>query len=198
VHYVQSHRHQTSLLSENQKTYDGIVEVWMRDLATASAMPTHPDYLRLLREDEPRFIDMSRIHFLMTHQILLRELASSSSNEADRAWSEVIRPTTVKLLQFFPPGHPLIDQAGGQVVTERIRVRDGETPSADTQAIGAYQLSVCRPIREIHGDNPPFGEVREYWWPTLSIFEERAASVAREVLEPRGVTSVLAIAERYK
>jgi EthD domain len=183
VHYVQSHRIPTSLLTEKQNSYDGIVEVWMRDLATASAMPTHPEYLRLLRQDEPRFIDMSRIQFLFTRQILYVDSASSSNNEADRAWCEVNRPTTVKLLQFLPPGHPLIGQAAG---------------AAETQALGAYQHSVCRPIQEIHGDSPPFGEVREYWWPTLSIFESKAASAPRVVLEPHGVTSVLAVAERYK
>jgi len=184
LHYVQSHRIATTLLSENQATWDGIVEIWMRDVATATAMPAHPEYLRVLREDEPRFIDMSRFQFLSTRQVVYRDLAASSPDEADRAWSEVERPITVKLLQFFPPGHPSIDR--------------GAAAGTDAQAIGAYQLSVCRPIEEIHGDSPPFGEVREYWWPTLSIFESKATSASPAILEPHGVISVLAAAERYK
>jgi EthD domain len=183
LHYVQSHRIQTPLLSETQKSFDGIVEIWMRDLATAAAMPTHPEYLRVLREDEPRFIDMTRFQFLSTRQVLYQDLAAASANEADRAWSEQAKPITIKLLQFIPPE----------------RVSSNQPAVAElAKALGAYQFAVCSPIAEIHGENPPFGEVREFWWPTLSIFEAAVANVARETLEPTGVIAVLASAERYK
>lgn len=184
--YVQSHRLHTAHLGDDPAIYDGIVELWFDNLADATSLPEHPAYRRDLVPDEPRFIDMDGLRFVVTRE----EVVSSShdprsvTDERDLAWDPDARPTAIKLIQLLHPDAPA----------------DGSDEAVELAArVRALRHGFCTPAREIHGDGADVSGVRELWWPTLTALEagihgDREAW-ARLVGQP-GVTNLVAHAER--
>ncbi len=62
--YVQSHR--IASYPDQKSPYDGAAEAWFEDLAAFAAIKQSPEYLHGALADEPNFIDMARVEWLLT------------------------------------------------------------------------------------------------------------------------------------
>lgn len=70
--YVQSHRSAEAPAGLGDAPYDGIAEVWFDDAATAAGMGEDPNYVEGAHADEPLFIDVARLGFLLATEDVLR------------------------------------------------------------------------------------------------------------------------------
>ncbi|MGE0486505.1 MAG: EthD domain-containing protein [Gammaproteobacteria bacterium] len=66
--YVQSHRTADVFPGFEDCPYHGIAEAWWDDLDTALGLASDPDYLVGCRADEPNFIDMDALAFLVARE----------------------------------------------------------------------------------------------------------------------------------
>lgn len=62
--YIQSHR--ISFAGMNS-TYDGVAEAWLEDEAAMAALRSSPEYLQGALADEPNFIDLNRVEWMLTN-----------------------------------------------------------------------------------------------------------------------------------
>lgn len=62
--YEQSHR---IPFPGSNSPYDGVAEVWLADERALAALRESPEYVQGALADEPNFIDMSRVEWLVTH-----------------------------------------------------------------------------------------------------------------------------------
>lgn len=144
--YLQSHRLDAPGGGLVDPTYEGIAEVWFPDLATAAGMGDDPNYINGCQADEPLFIDVSRLSFLMTEQQIL---TAGPPVEQDAGG--------VKLLVLFPTGSTPPDDDEQRNLGERL---------------GVTRHVVCRPSAEAYASDPaPYGGIRELWWPDRAAYE---------------------------
>jgi hypothetical protein len=161
--YVQSHQFHCDRLDESQGTFDGVAEAWFRSVEAAAAFRDEPVLTQYLKPDEPKFIDVDRLQFVVTEEEVLDE-PKGAGDPADPAtiWSPWRAPTSVKLIQFIAP--------------------DGNSRWAGDddislgRSVGALRHVRCRPPASVYGQDPPQRGVRELQWPTLSEFQ---AGIAR-------------------
>lgn len=180
-HYVQSHRIATPHLPADRQRYDGVAEIWFENVADAAAYNQDPVYRDKLAPDEPNFIAMRHVRFMVADQ----EVLVSGPEGADQGWRELDRPVTTKLLIFIDPAEP--DWAG-----------EGDAELG--RALGAFRHVRSRPNPLVHAKGCFCAGVRELWWPTLSAFEVgiAAAPAAWEALgSQKAIGSILAVAERH-
>jgi EthD domain-containing protein len=186
--YVQGHRIDTALLTDDQARYDGLAEVYYEtvdDYLKVAADPLEADggYLNL---DMVKFLDMESLWIEYgVEEVLDSGLDSNDSSlgPADRAWRYDNRMTTVKLVIFVGANAPE-DWA-----------RDDDL--ALGRRLGALRhVRTWPPISIYHGENrqasegglvgpprePDIRGVHELWWPTHTEFERRA-SADKEALE---------------
>jgi uncharacterized protein (TIGR02118 family) len=71
--YVQSHRIDPGVDGLEDSIYEGIAEVWFVDFATAAGMGEDPNYTNYAQADEPNFIDLDRLTFVMAEEDVVRE-----------------------------------------------------------------------------------------------------------------------------
>lgn len=188
--YVQGHRIECELLDDDQTRYEGIAEAWIDSIADAEYFPTEPIYAGRLIPDEPLFIDLPNLRFLIASEEVLvsapRGRLAEGTGNAD--WFDDDRAINIKLMQ-------LIEAEGAEPWRSDEDVALGER-------IGAFRHVRCSPVREIHGDEPPFLGVRELWWPTLWAFREGVAAdrAAFDALvgRPGKAFTALVQAERFK
>lgn len=123
--YVQSHR---IPFAGSNSLYDGAAEVWLEDEAALIALRQSQEYLRGALADEPNFIDMGRVEWMVTkdHVILdgpqtpnlvktvfqLKRKPGMSLADARKYWLEVHGPIVCKLpgLRRYVQSH-LLDGA---------------------------------------------------------------------------------------
>ncbi|MGE0825472.1 MAG: EthD domain-containing protein [Candidatus Binatia bacterium] len=123
--YVQSHKVPFPGMTS---TYDGVAEAWLDDIAAMEALRKSSVYLSGALADEPNFIDMTRVEWMITqdHVILdgpqtpqqaklifqLKRKAGWSLADARKYWLEVHGPIVKKLpgLRRYVQSH-LIDEA---------------------------------------------------------------------------------------
>ncbi|MBB4633380.1 EthD domain-containing protein [Sphingosinicella soli] len=185
-HYVQSHRIDTPHLDVSQRRFDGVAEIWFDSAAEAGGYSQDPVYKGKLAPDEPSFLDMRNVRFLVADEEVLMSgpLAQNGGQPDDLGWREQNRPVTTKLLQFFDPA------------TEWA----GEDDLALGVALGAFRHVRCRPNPFVHARGCFVSGVRELWWPTLSGFERGVGSSPeawRQLLSAKTVATMLATAERH-
>lgn len=70
--YVQSHRTGDGVPGLTPAPYEGIAEVWFVDAATAAGMGEDPNYAEGAHLDEPKFIDVDNLAFVMTEESVVR------------------------------------------------------------------------------------------------------------------------------
>jgi hypothetical protein len=186
THYVQSHRVDTHLLGAGQARYDGIAEVWFDNLSDATGMREHHVYREFLSPDEPTFIDMAELGFIVADEEVLMSgpNADPSMEVADAAWRERQRPTTTKLIQLFQ------SDATAWVSDDDFTLG---------RSIGALRHTRCYANPAAPGGS--IRGVRELWWPTVSDFQ-RGVARARDAWErllnqPKDAIALLASAERF-
>jgi uncharacterized protein (TIGR02118 family) len=186
--YVQSHKIHSTYVPAADCIYDGAAEVWYDNLADALNMKDEPAYVRYNVPDEPLFVDMDGLKFMLTEEEVVDSRINilTSLVEADTAWASESAALPVKLLQFIAvDGNPQW-AAGDDIALAR--------------RLSAFRYVRSHPIKAVHGDAPPFLGVRELFWPTLSVFEACVAAapgVLGQLLASGGAASVfLAQAER--
>jgi hypothetical protein len=160
----------------------------MDSLEDIVSLPAHPNYVRDVVPDEPTFIDVPRLRFVVTQEEVLSSSLHKGSSPVDGEWDPEQRPTSTKIIQF--------------IEEER---RSGSWISSSDREIGesirALRHVVCRPI-PLEGGQATFIGVRELWWPTYTAFRLGIASAPEAWIDlltrpVRGIT-VLAQAERFK
>jgi hypothetical protein len=194
---VQSHRVDHDWLAEDQRSYDGVVEAWFESVQDARDLPNHPTYRKYLVPDEPAFIDMTGIRFTFMDETVVISAPHPSDpvsgrdeahRDGDLAWREWQRPVTTKLIQLFRPGARIGFGTADQAAMGR--------------AIGALRQVWSVPNKDLHPDTATFVAAREFWWPTVTLFEKGIAAdvSAREKLQigAPDVISMLFRAERIK
>jgi len=108
--YIQSHRIPFNGMTSS---YDGVAEAWIDDEAALAALRTSPEYVQGALADEPNFIDMSRVEWMITkdHVILdspqapqqaklifqLKRKSGWSLADGRKYWLEVHGPIVKKL-----------------------------------------------------------------------------------------------------
>ena len=109
--YLQSHR--ISFPDQNS-SYDGAAEAWVENEAGLAALRQSPEYLQGALADEPNFIDMNRVEWLMTNDhvvvdgpqspqlvkmiFALKRQPGLSLADARKYWREVHGPIVAKYL----------------------------------------------------------------------------------------------------
>ena len=68
--YEQSHR---IPLEGTNSPYDGAAEAWIEDQAALDALRTSAEYVNGALADEPNFIDMNRVEWLVTHDHVIKD-----------------------------------------------------------------------------------------------------------------------------
>ncbi|MDQ8757438.1 EthD domain-containing protein [Sphingosinicella sp. LHD-64] len=188
--YVQSHQIGSALLGEDQRFYEGVVEVWFDSEADARDLPSHPDYLRYLVPDEPAFIDMDGIRFVFTEEDILVSGPDPRDplDAGTLQWREAGRATSIKLIQ-------LVLANGGSPW-------ECEDDLDLGRQIGALRHARCTPSLTLHATGCDFVGIRELWWPTVTAFEEGVTGApdafANLLLRPAQAITLLAQAERFK
>jgi hypothetical protein len=189
--YVQSHHIECSLLDAKQTRYEGIAEVWMDSVGDALGLSEEPTYVRDAVPDEPHFIDLSRLRFLITEEDVL--ISGPDRRESlpvgDSHWYDDDRAVNIKLIQLIEPQQP-----GGWRLDDE---------AALGRALGALRHVCCHPSSEAYSSSePPFSGVRELWWPTLSAFYTGVTSAPaawKQLIEARAqAITVLTQSERFK
>lgn len=190
VKYVQSHQLDSDLLGPEQKTYEGVAEVWLDSIADALNYGEEPTRVRDVVPDEEKFIDLDELQFLWAADDVLVSSQGDRLHDAPEMayWEENQRSTSIKIIQLIQ--------------------KDGERPWRSDedvqlgQRIGAFRHVRGIPLKELHGEEPPFLGVRELWWPTLTMFERGVAADrdawSRLIDRPARSITMLAQAERVK
>lgn len=153
--YVQSHRIDPGVTGLEDSIYEGIAEVWFVDLATAAGMGEDPNYVNYAQADEPNFIDLDRLTFVMTAEEVVRE------------------------------GAPVGQEDPGAKVMLLLRRRRGLEPGAFAQqlvaagsaiadaAADATRVVVCTTLPDTYTDEaePAFDAIVELWFDSAEAFE---------------------------
>ena len=93
--YKQSHR---VLFASATSNYDGVAEVWLEDEAAMDALRCSPEYLDGALADEPNFIDMNRVEWLVTQDRVILD-GPQITNQA-KTISRVKRKAGMSLEDF--------------------------------------------------------------------------------------------------
>jgi uncharacterized protein (TIGR02118 family) len=153
--YVQSHRIEPGVADLADSIYEGIAEVWFVDLATAAGMGEDPNYVNYAQADEPNFIDLERLTFVMTHEHAVRE------------------------------GAPVRQEDAGAKAMLLLRRRDGLDPTAFAQQLltsspaiadaapDATRVVVCTALADTYTDEaePAFDGIVELTFDSAQTFE---------------------------
>ena len=146
--YVQSHRIATEVVGLPDAIYEGIAEVWFDDVATAAGMGEDPDYAEHAHLDEPNFIDVDRLGFVIADEVFVRA------------------------------GGPVAQEDGGaKLMLLLARPQDSE-PAAFASALREAAASVAQavpdaervtvatavPVMYADGAEPPFDGIIELWF----------------------------------
>jgi hypothetical protein len=187
AHYVQSHRLITKCLGDSQTRFDGIAEIWFDNESDAAAYNQDPIYKEKLAPDEPNFIDMRNVRFVVAaEEVLMSEpQLREGSNSEDLGWREQDKPVTIKLMQLFEPS-----------VTNWASQEDGELG----RKIGAFRHVRCTPNALVHAKGAFVSGIRELWWPTLSAFESGVSSAPdawTALTQTPTLSTLLVSAERH-
>ena len=153
--YVQSHRIDPGVADLEDSIYEGIAEVWFVDLATAAGMGEDPNYVDYAQADEPNFIDLERLTFVMTAEEVVREGAQVLKEDPG---------AKAMLLLRRRAGLEPADFAG--------QLRDAGPAIADA-APDATRVVVCTALADTYTDEaePAFDGIVELWFDSAEAFE---------------------------
>lgn len=187
--YVQDHQVHCDLLDSSQTLYEGIAEVWLDTVEDALALGQEPVYVADIVADEPRFIDMEGLRFVVTEEDVVYSGPDRRREQplGDAYWYDDLCSVSVKLVQLI-----------GLEQRDRWRLPDERELGL---RIGALRHVCCEPAAEAYRDaEPSYAGVRELWWPTLTAFRRGVTgneAALRTLVAGRG-PAILATAERFK
>jgi uncharacterized protein (TIGR02118 family) len=140
--------------------YPGVAEAWFDDLATAAGMGEDPDYVQGAQLDEPNFMDMDRLDFVIAEENVVIE-GPKVEQEAP----------AVKAL--------LLLRRRADMTSEEFRRRwhDGHAPlAAQIPGLTRYVQAHAAPETYQPDATPPFDGVAELTWVDLDACERAWAS----------------------
>ncbi|MGE3599113.1 MAG: EthD domain-containing protein [Dehalococcoidia bacterium] len=188
--YVQGHQIDSDQFDAEQRRYEGIAEAWLDSIDDALLFPNEPVYATRVIPDEPFFIDLPNLKFIITQEdvVVSQPRGPNAAGTGNGDWFDDDRSVNIKWVQ-------LIEVEGAEPWHSD---RDGDLGDR----IGAFRHVRCFPVKEIHGSEPPFLGVRELWWPTVWAFREGIAAdraaFDQLVRRPARAVNVLVHAERFK
>lgn len=152
--YVQCHRIRPGIAGLAEADYEGIAEVWFVDVETAAAMGENPVYAEQVNPDEPNFIDIDRLAFVFTDEVVIRE------GEAIDKETPVVK---AQLLLKRSDGTSQEDFAAA------LAAADGAAQDAFPEALRIVR-SVARSESYAEGE-PPADAFIEVTWPSRESFD---------------------------
>lgn len=165
--YVQAHRVEHDLEGLQMAPYEGVPEVWYDSLESALGQDFDPNYTEYAQKDEPNFVDMSGIAWVMTGSQLLRD---DLPLEQDTAVAKVLlfvrRPAGVS-----PEAFAGAWQAGAQGALDLLpEVR---------------RAAVATTLPETYGGDaePAYDGILELWWPDFAVLDASWAATGPALLE---------------
>lgn len=163
--YVQSHRIHTDLLGPSQSLFEAIAEMWLDSVDDVVNFRDEPVLVKYLKQDEPKFIDITRGGFLITDEEVIRSGPSviEGHEPADLLWSPFNRALSVKLMIVICGTHRVWTTGEDAVLGRRLgSLRQVRCRAEDPGFKGAATLAY-------HG-------VHELWWPTVTAFRQGVAA----------------------
>jgi uncharacterized protein (TIGR02118 family) len=154
-HYVQHHRISSDVFKDSDSTYRAIAEVWQDSVAAADASKD-PQFVDHVEPDEPNFVDQSK-HIIT---IVTEEVVQATRREVDP-------DASFGDLSWF-------DRDAGLYITLTQFIRDRSVDFTRDESLElARRLSTFRHVinRSINS-NSEMAIIRQFIWPTLTIFEQ--------------------------
>jgi hypothetical protein len=181
--YVQGHRLRDSVSGFPRLHQEGIVEVWLDDLAAAEGLGTNPEFTDYAGPDEPNFMDREQSLGLRCEERVLI------------------------------PGPPIRSDDPGVKALLFLNARPGERERLDTwldaklttaagQLPGLRRLAAARPVPS--DPVPPYAAVVELSWPDIAAYDRGWASEAGAALRDSLATvadvpaSAATVVEEYR
>lgn len=168
--YYQNHRIETDRLPVYNGEFEAVAEIWLDNEADAINFREEPILVKYLLEDEPKFVDMSRLKFFAGACEVLTSGPrwNIGLHPGDEMWNPARSPMSVKILQF-------VAQDGNR---DWARADD----EALGEELGVFRHTRAHALKSVHGDNPELIGLRELWWPTRLEFH-KSADRARGALD---------------
>lgn len=161
--YVQSHRIPEPAPGLPESPYEGIAEAYFADAATGLAMGEDPNYTEHALRDEPNFMDVGNLAFLVTVEHVVDPGPPRAPDAAG-----------VKLLQ-------LVRRPAGTKPEEWRAGFLGSAQSELTSVLRATRHVIAPSVPESYpagGPAPAFDAVRELSWPDVDTFLRARDSAA--------------------
>jgi hypothetical protein len=168
--YVQSHRIGSGVGGADQTVYEGIAIVWFDDLEAALTMGEDPVYKAKVQPDEPLFIDMSGLAFVMTDEYVLR--AGTPAEKDD--------PEGAKVMLLLSRGDRDPEEFSADLLSRADAITDA-APSATR-----VTLAVNDPVNYAEGAEPACDAVLELWYPDEAGFDESWSAEGEAVVDALG------------
>ena len=159
--YVQSHV-LPSAYAKGEPVHDGIAEVWADDTDALRAMtqsPAHPDLII----DEARFIDRSRMGFIVTEERVVKDGA--------------VGPEAVKAVEFFRRRETLEPEAFQRHLRETHAALAQKIPGLARYVISTTRLSAYRGAQA-----PAYDGAASLWFAALDALKSAGGSAEYRAL----------------
>ncbi|CAB4895176.1 unannotated protein [freshwater metagenome] len=162
--YVQAHRLEQDVPGLRTAPYEGIPEVWYDSLESAVGQDDDPDYTEHAQKDEPSFVDMAGIAWVMTDEALLRD---------DLLLEQDTPVHKLLLLAVRPAGQdPAAFAAAWRAAAEDVVATTGVRRAA---------VATVLPDAYASGD-PAYDGVLELWWPDEAAHADAWAAHGEDVV----------------
>jgi hypothetical protein len=168
--YVQSHRIGSAVDGAEPSVYEGIAIVWFDDLEAALTMGDDPVYKAKVQPDEPLFIDMSGLAFVMTDEHLLRVGPPVDKDH----------PEGAKVMLLLSRGDRAPEEFSGDLLSR------GDSIAAAAPTATRVALAISDPVNYADGAEPACDAVLELWYPDGPGFEESWSTEGKAVIDALG------------
>lgn len=185
--YVQSHRIDGAVPGIKLINFDGVPECWFDNLESALGMGEDPSYTENALQDEPNFIDMDGIGFVMTENRVL----------VGRGLLEVATPAVKAIVMVRR--RPADDVADFQNRWWSFAETLSDTlPKVIRTAASVTDSRMYEAGRQADGTAPEFDGFAEIWWPDRASFDqswgeagERIIKMLNDVSDPESTVAGL-------
>lgn len=154
--YVQAHRVLHAGLDAPAGPYEGFAEVWFDDVPSALGLGGNLDYQANLVPDEPNFVDIPRLRFVVTEEDVA--LAGPPLHGGE--------DTCLKIMQLV--------QRAPEVSFDEFQATWGTGGRDDelVEELGAFRHVRCRAVADaLEDDRPHYDAFRELWWSDAATFD---------------------------
>jgi hypothetical protein len=163
--YIQNRRVDDPDLGLGEGAFEGIAEVWFEDVRAAVGMGEDPAYLRGCRQDEPNFLEVDDMGFVVTEE---EQLVPGPPVVKDSPG--------VKLMLLLRREPGLAPAAFAERWVERARMRESGLGIIREVWNPALPSELTDPMWWPDADRPaddvPYDGIHELWWPDSQRLSE--------------------------